>query len=414
MDTRFEIAIVGMGIAGLYAGYKFSKHVSLGLFEKNLQTGGRIKTKHLYNSHAYEHGPARFHTTQHPIIKDLLSEFRIETEPYFYRLVDIDEKIKKLSIIMETLFSAYPEEKNISFKQFILNHFNANMLSEIINDSGYHIFFNDDLSLTEVKRIFTESPEINQIFSGQTNSEWMKPESGFSELVKKLTDSLFKNNHEINCAHELISLKHINNQYQLDFIVNGTKKRYFSKKIILALPKNALEKIDCNFDLIYRAIPAITTVPLIKIFLHYPYVWWDSIAKDKNFYLVNSKIHGRAYFSLKENEVMIYCNGIGANEWNRSLTETPNTLTKIFHDFMSKKFNIALNEIPLPSRIDFTYWEHGVSYWNIHQEKYHSAKIQQHENTCFLASDMFSHHSGWIEGALDNVEKIVEIINKNT
>lgn len=75
---QYEYAIIGGGIAGLYASYKLNNSDSKGLFESTYRFGGRMITEH-YNSFRMEYGPSHFLTDKHHNLMELIQTLGMRT-----------------------------------------------------------------------------------------------------------------------------------------------------------------------------------------------------------------------------------------------------------------------------------------------------------------------------------------------
>ena len=101
-----------------------------------------------------------------------------------------------------------------------------------------------------------------------------------------------------------------------------------------------------------------------------------------------------------------------ANYWNKLY----NSDKKMFKNNIKNNINKVLNiKIKDPIFTKVCYWNVGVAMW---KKKYNSKIlvdkiIQPYKNIpLFINGENYSNNQGWIEGALENSEKIINIINK--
>lgn len=395
-NPHYKIAIIGGGIAGLYAAYRLSTS-NIAIFEKNSILGGRIKTGMTHEGVLFELGAARFNEKKHVLLNQLVCQFGLETSPYGY------PSLKKSD---DLLWMNYPLEK-IAYKQFVKSHFGDEKIHQMVNEFGYEILNNEDLPLEEAKRIIDSHPENND------PNSWRYLKDGFEKLIQNLKNEVVKKQSPLFFQHELLSIFFEDDCYKMTFSHKGKIIHCTADFVILAIPKTGLKKIDSNIADFKKIINKITTVSLIKIFLYYEDISWVS-KKELFCYLTQQKDHTdhslrRIYISKEKKEILIYCNGNDARYWNKVFHSSQMKAILKIHEIFSKWFDISLTKIPLPSSFHLGYWKEGVSYWNMNglEEK---KQLCYQDKKIFLVSDIFSKNSGWVEGALSNVETICDIL----
>ena len=81
MVEKYDIAIVGGGVAGLYCCMLAYPDKKVALFEATNRIGGRIETVCMDEFYA-EYGAMRFDPIKQPILGKILQDLELETEPF--------------------------------------------------------------------------------------------------------------------------------------------------------------------------------------------------------------------------------------------------------------------------------------------------------------------------------------------
>lgn len=402
--------IIGGGISGLYSAHKLlnnasQNHQDIAVFEKKTQLGGRLNTKYSSKNIPIELGAARFNTQIHLLLKNLLAELKIETCDFLYtNLLHLDnERLFKEMLSVEQTRNAY-------FVDWIEKKFGLDYLRHLIENSGYDVLGNVELPLSEAIKILNTHPETR---NASLNSEWMQISQGFSHLVDKLQKSLKARNLPLYYSHELIQLSKDNQGYQVYFYSNGVINKYRANTIILAIPQDALKHVHTNFN-VQPLLDSISTVPLFKIFSIFPKKLWNLINISSNCYFTSATPLRRVYCLPNKNQIVCYCDSKGATYW-ANLVEKQGVigLAQEIKQHIASIFKIDLNVIPNVEEVYYRYWPNGVSFWN---EETNNLTHQDHfaQDSLFFVSDMFSKQPGWIEGALCNVEEMINYLSCKT
>jgi monoamine oxidase len=299
--------------------------------------------------------------------------------------------------------SSVKKTEDIYFVDWVEKKFGLDYLRHLIENSGYDVLGNGELPLSEAIKILNKHPETS---NASLNSEWMQISQGFSHLVGKLQESLKKRNVPFYHSHELIQISKDAQGYELYFYSKGVINKYRANTVILAIPQDALKRVHTNFN-IQSLINHISTVPLFKIFSIFPQALWKLINISSNGYFTSATPLRRFYCFPNKNQIVCYCDSKGATYWANLIEEQGVIgLTQEIKRLIASFFKVDLNVIPNIEEVYYRYWPSGVSFWN--KETNHLT-YQDHfaQNNLFFVSDMFSVQPGWIEGALSNVEKMI-------
>lgn len=399
MEELYDCVIIGGGISGLYLldiikkKYNFEKII---LLERTPNIGGKIQT--LYDSNGnpiLEKGPWRIHNS-HKKILDLIKELDLE--------------------IHENSSSQKDAEK---FNYDICKKKKVKLSKKFKKDSGFS--YKDTLTKKKGKCVsnylesFSKLPlvmdssskpyDVNMTYSGK----YFIVKTGLNSICKKLEN---KNIKYIKTNCNVTNITFNNNLYKIEYLKRD-KDNYFDKKIIskylfLCLPPNYTE----NWDIIKNnLLPLINSVNTLE--LHHIYGYSKEVKKFKNnrFYInTNSELSQIISGDFSNNWFQIsYTSGENANYWNRIKLQNPELFKKLLQSSLLKnKINISI------SKVKNFYWKNAIHYWkpaykfDIIKSSYNSTYPHPvNLPNLFWCGEAFSTIQGWIEGALETSDIVL-------
>ncbi|XP_053381129.1 L-amino-acid oxidase-like [Mercenaria mercenaria] len=224
--------------------------------------------------------------------------------------------------------------------------------------------------------------------------------------------------------------------------VQGSAARTMcARKVLLAVPKLALENIDwdvLNNDRIRDILTkSLVSIHGTKMFFGYDKIWWRNIEKSSS--SIVSDTHLRATYDFVNLQskttpkavYMIAYPDLSNEYWrlaqasgnpvpgvgDKSL-EMTNTSVNIARNYLSQIFNVSMDDIPSPTSAVMSIWDQypiGAA-WYAWAPGY---KMEEVESTMlrpstteevYIISNTFNRNSGWTEGALEVVEKVLKLI----
>jgi len=225
-----------------------------------------------------------------------------------------------------------------------------------------------------------------------------------------------------------------------------------ARHLILAMPRRSLELLDddCEFLLhpeVCSLIPTVTPHPMFKLFLCYRYAWWQDAGVNngrsvtdlplRQVYYFGSEAKGQTAYNqeLRDSLVMAsYDDGANVGFW-RGLAEKGHSTTHYFepsdtprwqrytcppamvaHAQRQLKLVHDLEYIPEPYAAGFQDWGQDPfggawNSWNIHVKAWEvRQKIVQPlaDWPVYIIGEAYSAAQGWIEGALQTAEKLLQ------
>jgi monoamine oxidase len=419
--NKYDYAIIGGGISGLYAAYKLNKkypNKKIILYEKNNYFGGRVKGYN-YKTYHWEEGAGRFNSN-HKLLIELIEELKLKNKIIKIgaktQFLPIDSNKYSKSVMIKSAYDYIDEIINITKKDKVnnLNNFTfekycriklGDEITEYVLDSyGYYVELTV-MNLTDAVRMF----EIDM----NPNIQFYTLQGGMHLIIDKLIKILNrKRNIKLYTDTELIDLLYNNNKFILKIKKDNKKLvkivKIVADKCILAIPRYGLEKLKIlNKNVkIMRMIRSVVCKPLCRVYSVFKNIWFDNIIKTTT----DSKIRYIIPIDNKKGVIMSsytdgkyaeyinkYFNTYGYEKFNRMLVKE---LKKVFKD----------KDIDTPLYTHISYWDCGAGYWRrgVNSKSISSKIIKPYNNMdLYIVGENYSLSQAWIEGGLETVNKLL-------
>ena len=429
-NNKYDIIIVGAGIAGLYMAYKcVEKGYNVLIFEKENRFGGRIQTK--YNQGPdkdlqYDCGPARISKHHHRTLK-LIDKFKLptgEVKPFRkHRHINNDgtvlletdkssEFIQKIIHEVGTNTKEYTQSylQSIPFNTLcnkILGHNNTLKLQDMF---GYDAEFKYCNAYDGIRMFKRDFQEVGTYFNLKNGLE-----SLITELIEDIEKTATKNKVKINF---LKNKKILNfNFKKVATVKTENGEIYEGTKLIWAVPKKALEEINGWTTNQRKLFNTVNPISLHRIFCQFPYnektgkSWLMNVDRTTTNNAIRQFIPMR---SDKGYAQVSYTDSYYADYWKYNID----------HNKLKEELLVNLrivfpeiSNITEPKYIDNAYWPEGVHMWEpgVNSVDIYK-KIQNIGNEMkvpmYIIGEAYSMHQCWIEGALETVEDVFQMIEK--
>jgi hypothetical protein len=390
----YDIIIIGSGISGLYSAYNIKKmypHSSFLILEKNLYIGGRMNN-YDFNGKLVNTGAGIGREGKDKLLIKLLNELNIVYTVYKTN-INYSDSINKIDInkICFLLKKIYNNEKK-TFKQFTLPIVGLKLYNDLIVNMGYTDYENEDIY--EVLYHYGIDDNI---------SGWSSMKILWYELINKLILYLGLKNIKLSCNVESI-IKKEDNYY----IYTNNNNIYITKKVIIATTIDIVKKLLPTYK-IYNQIhgqPFLrmyglfekSSIPIIS-----KYVKTTTIVSSplKKIIPISDNIYMIAY---TDNEDAIYFKDKLINNY-----ENRQFYCRLIEKSLDIKESLSLLEIKA------FYWNIGTHYYEPLGYQYKSReefinKAQNPMTNLFVVGEMICRKQGWVEGALESVENILNFI----
>ena len=465
-ENEYDIIILGGGIAGLYTIYQLIKNPlfsqkNILLLEKTNRLGGRIYSTNPYKEYPediIETGAGRF-SQKHIILNKLIQELNLENKiektnsesKYFpinrenniedsknqnpiellqtpnlinpLKNILLSGKPKITELILKVITFSKLETveylRTISFVEYAKTKeiLTKEEIKQIIDSFGFY-------SELIIMNIYDAIQLMGNLDSESNNFKILK--GGLSQINERIEDYVIKNYKKNKNPFQknqkvlqIISQKTKTEETNIKYIIKTQDKKYITKIIISALPKQILEKISF-FKPIYPWISKIKCSPLCRIYSRFSNekekeIWFNNLPKittNNNLRMVIpiNKEKGIIMISYTDNKFADYWYNLykkqGIQKLNKELKKEIHESTNI----------IIPREEPIQTNI--YYWKCGVGYWGIGANSKEISQNMIHPqilgNNIFCCGEHYSEKfQQWIEGALETSEKVINLLLKN-
>lgn len=438
-SKKYDIIIVGGGIAGLYFLYtllndgnysKYYANKNILLLEGSNRFGGRVKTVKGKNK-GYEAGAGRF-SDQHKLLIELLQKFNIDNRipiPSTQKYINTNdtnnniksvedtynlEHIKDVDNILNKIIKLYDNDKLKEQKKGLkLSDFN---LLEIVKNN---LNKKDCLNLYEQFPYYSELYVMNALdaiksFKNDFNSsiQYYILKGGLEQIIQKLLNFIKVNNKSSKSKSKNITLKlnsNVNsvmcNNTDNSYNVCTQDFNYNTDIVVFAIDQKRLINMELfNKNELKLLKNSVNYQPLIRVYAKYKKqningikkVWFSGLNKI----VTNEPIKYIIPVNENAGTIMIsytdgaYCKKIYESYINNTLNELISTSLK----------NLFPNtNIPDPIFLELYYFDVGCHYWTKgHSSNDYYNKIQNIRENVYIIGEAYSTHQAWIEGALQS------------
>ncbi len=386
MNKIYDYIIIGSGISGLYSAELISqKTQNYMILEKRSQSGGRIQVATISNTQvATGAGVIRKNDTDFiNLYKKLLPEEEVKFFKHEINYEFVEGNFKIVKDTIKFLNSACRENETQrskkNFKQFSLQYLTPQIYKRFLTANMYQDFNNADYIDTLSDYGFEDNVPGGLIFA----PKWKK-------FIDVLT---YRHKNKIFYNKTVVSIE--NNDYYNKVVVS-TGKVLLCKKLIIAVTTEALQKLICKK--IYKSIksqPFIRVYVNLNIPLPLPY----------GITLTNNALQKIIPIHSKKCHLYMIC--YADNE--RAIFMKKKSSSYIL-SLLKEMFDLPKLEI---LEIKKVYWQEGTHYYLPLPKKYENREefLEKAQMPCgenlFVVGEMVSRNQGWVQGAMESVNKIL-------
>jgi thioredoxin reductase len=393
MQTQvYDYVIIGAGISGLYTAYKLKKKdpkCKFLILEKQKTIGGRAGSDLFYKTNVLS-GAGVGRKRKDKKLLQLLKEFSIPVQFYRSKIESIGfDRINLIEIMNELKNKFEKNQTHITFKKFAIKHLGIKLYHQFVLSSGYTDYENDDVENT----LYNYGMEDNV-------GNW----KAFSVPWKKLILSIANHigNKNIKTKQNVISIRR-----KLDCFLVKTKSNKIikTKKIVLASTVNTVRKLLKNP--IYNQIGS---QPFVRIYGKFNKKSAQLIScKLKTFTVVKGPLQKLIPMN-KENGVYMIAyndnkNSLSIQSKLRNNPKNRNYFSKLVQKALQIRSPLLMMGMKIYN------WKEGTHYYKPLKSEYNSLsnfiKLAQHpDKNIIVVGEMISKNQGWVEGALESVDKV--------
>jgi cytochrome b involved in lipid metabolism len=421
----YEYIICGAGIAGLYSALNLIEKNNINpkkilIIEKSYRVGGLIQTnKNDELNIKYENGAGRI-TENDELLKSLIARFGLQdkiiklNKNKEYRKVfnkdtiiniDIDRFDKLLHKILYKNYKAIYDDSiliNKSFKTLCEEEIGVEKTNLLIESFGY---------IDEFEKINAKNGI--EMFKKSFNPKlsYFTLKDGLEQIVILLENELKKLGIQIILSEKIINIEKNNSQIKVltenfDNIANN----YLTQNLILAIPHNSLLQIPF-LNNIFNLLDSVENSSLFRIYAVFPkdknnQVWFHDIPKTST----NLNIQQFIPINIESGLTMIsYSDTKYAKEWQNY------KINNLLEKEIMKNIRLLFSEkeIPDPIFLKSTFIYEATHLWKVNcdgdilQERIIKPYTDMN---LFICGESYSNNQGWIEGALQTSNKVVNML----
>ena len=385
----YDYVIIGGGIAGLYTAYMLCQTrypIRLVVLEKENQIGGRARNETFYGVKIVT-GAGIGRAKKDKLLLSLMYKLRIPVRFYTVKKNYVGFKNIDMMKVLDRLKLEYKKNPvDMSFKKFAIEKIGVKKYNNFILTSGYRDYENENVWNTLFKYGMDDNAK-----------NWKGFSVPWSLLNHKLANYI--GNSRIKLKHKVIN---ISGSEDIGFEVKTNDKIFRTKKVILASTINTVKKLLKNR--FHGLLDNIKSQPFIRIYGKFSLESTEIINNYLNsFTIVKGPLQKIIPIDREKGVYMICYND---NKYSEMLkNRLKNSLKN--RNYLCKLFREALEikeELDLISIKGF-YWKEGTHYY---KEK--TKKLIQSDGGITIVGEMISMNQGWVEGALESVEKVIDIL----
>ena len=389
----YDYVIIGGGIAGLYTAYRLLSKtpVRIVILEKENQIGGRAKTEVFYGVNIVS-GAGIGRKRKDKLLLKLMHKLRIPVRFYTVKKDYVGFKSIDIMQIMNQLKTEYKKNQvdkaRLSFKKFAIQKIGVKKYNRFILTSGYRDYENENVWNTLYKYGMDDNTDNWKAFS-----------VSWSLIENKLANYI--GNRRIKLNHKVIN---ISGSEEIGFEVKTNNNKIFkTKKVIIASTINTVQKLVKNKKLKFQPIlDNIKSQPFTRIYGKFSLESAEIINRYLSFFTMVKSPLQKIIPMDKEKGVYMICYNDNKNAEmlkSRMKNSLKNRiyLCKLFRDALGIKEKLEL------IAIRGYYWKEGTHYYDKKADK-----LIQSDDGITVVGEMISMNQGWVEGALESVEKVIE------
>ncbi len=267
-------------------------------------------------------------------------------------------------------------------------------------------------------------------------TSYRTPVEGMEQIPRGLTKLFLNEGGEFNNFQTLRAVDYDpEHGFLLEFqhTRKGTITRVVSEKLVLAMPQKPLrDLLDNSPDLRSSALDThldkVTAHPMTRIFVAYDEPWWQDTGIETGRSVTDLPLGQVYYYGHEEDQrpfVMVYADGQDSEYFeglqnpadggvSKRLCATPQLTEEVHHQLEE------LHGRDLPEPTGFLYkrwaseyfggayhtWDPGSKPWEVTEEM---VQPLGPDVPLFVAGEAYSTTQGWMEGALETSEKVLEL-----
>jgi len=416
--VNYDMLIIGAGIAGLHVAIeakKINKHLRILVLEKYENPGGRMVTIHTTvegRKLQFECGAGRINASDKRLY-GLIKHYNLHTHNLsdttlwrkYGTSTSVPNNFEDLWYELCRQFKSLPVEtlRNKTLRDLAIEAMGVEMAKDLLETYPYR---------AELEVSSAESA-IDLYLYLSKNPHFSILKEGFSELIKLMVKDA--KHHNVEFKTEIVAnrveLNPKTNLYTVTAIKNGECKMFSASRVVLAVPRNALQQIH-PFSLEHPLVQAVKMEPLLRIYSVYKDGSWFPPANV----VTNSPL--RHIIPINKTQGLIMSSYLDSRDiqlWTNLYEKGHNEelIEKIHNETTALFPELDIKEKPIYTTPEI--WRDGCSYWKTGTDykKLSKLALQPYPDThpnMHLVGESFCLKPQWIEGALEHAEMLIKML----
>jgi len=407
-NKHYDIIIIGSGMSGLYSAFNIKKdnpHTSFLLLEKYKKNwiGGRTSND-VFHGVTIVTGAGIGRKDTNPLLIKLMKELNIHYSEYksvmnyskLFHHIDIVKVIDKLKIE----YKKHPELHNETFKNFFIKTLGEKLYKQFIINAGYTDYENADI----LETLYNYGMDDNK-------GGWTGLHIPWKKLVYKLYDKIGHNHFKFSC--DVTSVKKIKKMPCVFEIKTENNNTYYSNKVIIATTISGIKMLVPNASNKNSIYQQIHGQPFLRLYAKFDKESSEIMKKYVTSYtILPGPLQKIIPMDASKGVYMIaYSDNNNALVLKNYLKNTASN-RKLYCELIEKSLGIPEETLKITDIKDY-YWPIGTHYYDpLKREEFHSReefvyKIQHPEKGMLVVGEAVSRYQGWVEGALESVEAVL-------
>lgn len=407
-----DIVVIGGGIAGLYICYKMrNKNKNISCFEMNDIMGGRIKTLRINVNgikHTVDLGAGRYHK-EHYLLRKLIKDLNLQDKEVTfgsqvnfqptnnYHLKDKFKGINGFDMVKKVI-EYYNKKKHsdnylrkLSFPEYAIKVLTEDEIKFMLDSTGYY-----------AELAYANAYNAIQMYKNDVRDDikYCSLKGGLDQIISNIIQ---ETRNKIDYYNNAVLTQVFYNDGI--FVLNINNKKIITKKLILAIPKQSLMKLNIMRPY-FPLLKSVDCQNLTRVYSFYDPkdVWFDCIGKTTT----NNRLRYIIPISPKRGSIMSsYVDTKYAKQWKNVDKRKVN---KIIRDNMDIIFN---KKTKSPKYSYIANWECGVAHWlpGYNSDEISGKIIQPNTKLpLYVVGENYSKLQAWIEGSLQTSEECLKLI----
>jgi len=402
----YDVIIIGAGISGLYAAYKIKKNqpqTRTLIIEKESTIGGRAGTLKFHNTPiAIGAGVGREKDKRlQTLINDLsIKHHEFQTHTHY------TSGLQASSLILQKQFLYLRREfekpiinkrfKNTTFKEYAIKMLGEQQYNLFSQSAGYTDYENADIE------------DVLYDYHFQDNIvSWTAISLHWSDLINALVKVIGKKN--IILDEEVSRLTKRDKSYPMCYDITTQTNQYKARNIILATTVDTVQRLLPEKDNLYKQIHG---QPFLRMYGKFTKASARTMAQYVPTQTVVQGLIHKIIPMNPENGVfmIVYTDNEAANKLKRYSKNTPRN-REILCRYLEDCLAIPKNTLNMTDMCDF-YWKIGTHYYAPLNNEYSNRvefirEAQRPYPNVYVVGEMISRNQGWVEGALESVDRVI-------